>query len=863
MSSPAELVRSRRNRRLDQRRRRATRLRAGSVGLGLILSGFAGLLILVTALSYANLTRDLPNVEMLPILLNPPDGLLLQPTQVYDRSGQHLLLTFAPNNGQRRYIPVSQQSPQHLPQSLLDATIAAAEPDFWLHGGFVWAGWDSPDQHPTLAQKLVSDLLLYNEPPSLRRAIRERILAAQVTTQYGRSQVLEWVLNSSDYGNDAFGAEAAAQLYFGKPAADLTAAESAVLAATAQSPSLNPFDSPEVALQRGQKILGLMRDLKLITSDQAAAAESQAGLQQEVAAQKEVFTQASARQTTAPAFLHLVLSQLDQQFTRERIERGGVTITTSLDFDLQQAATCTTLVYAARLAASPDPSQSCPAANELPQLPPGTSVTNPSSSALIFDPITGEVLAAVGETHGGIESALISGHDPGTLMTPFVYLTAFTRGLSPASLVWDIPGADQPEVPGALYRGPMRMRIALVNDYAVPARTVAAQMGTEAINRTQVSFGLAPAAATLTDIAAAYGVFAANGVRYGQPGTSDLGAGAGLFPTTVLKVEGLDNSIWLDMSTPQGQPVLDPGLAYLMNNVLSDQGARQPLMGEPNALELDRPAAAKVGQVQDGSSAWTVGYTPSRVVVVWTGASPAPGSQGSVAQGAAGLSPHLPAVLWNGLMKAASVSQPPDGWSPPANVSTINVCDPSGMLPTKDCPSVVSEVFLSGNEPVQPDTLFQSFAVNRETGFLATVFTPPELIENRVYMVIPPEAQAWAKSANIPVAPTAYDAIQPQPVNPDVRLTSPAMFDEVKGQVQIKGTAAGAAFDHYRILVGQGLDPEQWITVGGDSATPVQDGLLATWDTAGLDGLYAVELQVVRTDQRVDSSILQVTVNNK
>jgi membrane peptidoglycan carboxypeptidase len=338
-----------------------------------------------------------------------------------------------------------------------------------------------------------------------------------------------------------------------------------------------------------------------------------------------------------------------------------------------------------------------------------------------------------------------------------------------------------------------------------------------------------------------------------------------MLPTAVLRVEGLDHSVWLDLGTPQAQPVVDPALAYLMNNVLSDQLARVPLLGEPNALEIDRPAAAKVAQTQDGASAWTVGYTPSRLVVVWTGtsSSASPGTASSGAEGAQRLSPRIPTVLWNALIEAASQSQPPDGWTAPASVSTVNVCDPSGMLPTRDCPSVVSEVFLGGNEPVQADTLYQAFAVNRETGFLATVFTPPELIENRVYMVVPPEAQAWAKSANIPVAPTAYDAIQTGPVNPDVRIALPGMFDEVKGQVQIKGTAAGTDFDRYRVLVGVGLDPGQWIQVGSDSSSPVKDGLLATWDTTGLDGLYAVELQVIRSDQRVDTMVMQVTVNNK
>ncbi len=89
------------------------------------------------------------------------------------------------------------------------------------------------------------------------------------------------------------------------------------------------------------------------------------------------------------------------------------------------------------------------------------------------------------------------------------------------------------------------------------------------------------------------------------------------------------------------------------------------------------------------------------------------------------------------------------------------------------------------------------------------------------------------------------------------------MFEVVSDQVQIKGTAAGADFDHYRILVGQGLNPQQWIQVGGDSTTPVTDGILAAWNTSGLSGLYAVQLQVIRTDQRVDTAVTQVTVNNK
>jgi membrane peptidoglycan carboxypeptidase len=835
MPQTASILRHRRERRADRRRVSATRLQISWIGFGMLLSLVLALLILLTALAYADLTRDLPSVELLPTLLNPPDGLLLQPTRVFDRSGQHLLLTFASSDLPRRYLPLNPNSPQHLPDFLAKATVAVADPGFWNHSGYLWNGWQNSEIHPTIAQKLASDLLLYNEPPSSRRALRERILAAQITARYGRNQILEWYLNSANYGDYAFGVDAAAQLYFGKPASVLSPAESAVLAAVSQAPSLNPFTAKDVALQRGRQVIQSMNALGLIADQETAQALAEAPLPQSPIPSSQI--------STAPAFASLVLHELDQHFTRERIERGGLTVTTTLDYDLQTQAACTTLVYAARLAGLADPSAPCDTAGLLPPLPSGGKVSEPSASALILDPESGQILAAVGETLQGNETSFLTAHDPGSLLTPFVYLTAFTRGLSPASLVWDIPSSEGAQNPDGKFHGPVRIRIALDNDYLLPASDIAGQMGSEAIRRTESSFGLTGDAATLLDLASAYAAFAAQGVRYGQPG-----------PSAVLRVEGLDHSLWLDWSNPQVQPIVTPQLAYLMNDVLSDEPARWPSLGHPNALEIGRPAGVKLGQTGQGHDVWTMGYTPSRLVAVWAG---------THAADAPRLSPRLSAGLWNALMQLASASMPSDSWSAPAGVTTMEVCDPSGLLPTNDCPSIVSEVFLSGNEPVQADNLYRSYAVNRETGYLATVFTPPQLVEQKVYMVVPPEAQAWAKSANVSIAPSSYDAIQPPQVNPDVHIDSPAMFDEVSGQVQFKGTAAGVNFDRYRLLVGQGLNPSEWIQVGSDSTTPVTGGVLATWDTAGLDGLYAVQLQVIRADQRVDSALIQVTVKSK
>jgi membrane peptidoglycan carboxypeptidase len=844
MPSTIPILRARRERRLSRQHVRQARARNAFLIVGMFLSLLIASAILGTAYAYINLTRDLPAVEMLPALLNPPDGLLLQPTRIYDRTGRNLLFTFSPDDSTRRYIPLSDTNPQYLPKFLGDAVTARADPDFWNHAGYSLAGLADPDAHPTIAQTLVHDLLLFDEPPSLRRALRERLLAAQITSKYGRTQVLEWYLNSANFGRYAFGAEAAAQLYFGKSATQLTTAESAILAAVSESPSLNPYDAPQTALERGQETLHLMRIQDLLSEEATANALGESPAFQ---------TPPPPQPQVASAFINLLLNQVDTQFPRERIERGGLKILSTLDYDVQQQASCVTAFYAARLAGLPDPALPCDALRFLPALPPATTVADSSTSAIVTDPGTGQILAVVGETFRGQETPLIAAHPPGSVLDAFTYLTGFTRGLSPASLVWDIPGQIDVQNFDGQYHGPMRLRVALANDYPAPASQVLGQMGAENVNRIASSFGLARNRdLLLQDAAGAFGVFARDGVYFGQQ------FGDTIRPVTVLKVEGDDGSVWLDWSVPQAKPVVTPGLAFLMNNSLSDDNARSEELQTSNVLDVGRPAAVKLGQTEDGLDAWTVGYSPLRLVAVWTGdrtSSPLQGAE-------KGVTPHLPSVLWNALMQVASQNLPPEDWSTPPDVSVMNVCDPSGMLPTSECPNLVSEVFLNGNEPQQADTMYRKYAINRETGLLATVFTLPQLIEDRVYLVVPPEARSWAEGAGLAIPPQDYDVIQAPRVDENVNIASPEMFSEVSGSVAVEGTASGEDFASYRVLVGQGLNPQEWIQVG-EGTSPVTKDLLATWDTKGLSGLYAIQLQVVRSDQRVDTAIIQVTVNEE
>ena len=782
-------------------------------------------------MAFADLTQDLPSIEQLPVLLNPIDGQLLQPTSVYDRTGQHVLLTFGPGDSPRRYVPLTDANPQHLPKALADGVVAMADPAFWTHPGYTLNGLDQPEAHPTIAQRLAYDLLLFREAPSFRRALRERLLAAQITNRFGRTQILEWYLNAAHFGRSAYGAAAASELYFGKPVDAMTLSESALLAGVSEAPALNPQDASAVALQHGREVLLLLDELNLADHDEVQAA---------LAEPMNILPAAQTELPVAAAFVNTALAQLETQIPRARLERGGLRIVTTLDYELQQQAACLTEVFASRLGAHPEPAGDCESALRLPALPPET-MPDASASTLVLDSSTGQVLAMTGETREGRDTPLVSPHEPGSLLDAFVYLTGFTTGMGPGSPVWDVPPAGASAAEG-LFEGPMRLRLALGSDVAAPVASVLQQVGEENAARTIRSFGLSPdEALSSLEVAGAFGALGTQGVYFGQTD------GEHFTPVTVLRVEALDGAALVDWSVPEARSVVSQGLAYLITDALKDESARERALGRPNATEIGRPAAVKLGLSEDGTGAWAVGYTPMRVVVAWTGSR------------TTGLTRRVPAALYAGLMQHVSRELPADDWTMPPDVVQLTVCDPSGLLPTADCPQLVSEVFLLGSQPHQADTLYRKFVINRETGYLATVFTPPELVEERVYLMVPAEAAAWAVAEGLPLPPDAYDAIHAPDLDPDINIASPALFDQVDGTVRISGSAAGADFVAYRILAGAGINPEEWIEVAS-SETPVTNGLLGQWDTTGLNGLYTLQLAVTRTDDRLDTAVTQVTI---
>ncbi len=349
---------------LQRRQPRSSPASRLALGCSTLLSLLVTLSALAIAWGYTYIVQDLPAPEVLPLLLDPPDGLLLQPTRIYDRSGEHILLTLEnPAGGDRQFLGLDPHQSNFLPSSLISATLAITDPTFWHHRGVSFQDLN-PNSHPTLAQRLVYETLLWGEPPGLKRALRERLLAAQITARYGRERVLLWTLNSANFGRLAYGAEAAAQVYFGKPASELNLAEAATLAASMEAPALNPHDAPQVALERGHQVIQKMLAGGWITSQQA-----------QQALQTEIVFRPRLDPPTNPsaAFIRLAVEQAGGVIPLPRLERGGLRLITTLDYDLQSQAQCVTQTQMARLEGQLDPfpltqNDECPAARLLPSL---------------------------------------------------------------------------------------------------------------------------------------------------------------------------------------------------------------------------------------------------------------------------------------------------------------------------------------------------------------------------------------------------------------------------------------------------------------------------------------------------------------
>ena len=824
---------------------------------------------------YLLLSQEIPPAAILPDLLSPPAGILLEPTRIYDRSGNHILLTLSnPGIDHREYLSIDSLEGNFIPSSLVTATLTVADPNFWNHPGFNFGNFGYISDS-TLAQTLVSEYLLWDTPSGLKRDFLESILAAQITAQYGREGILTWYLNNANYGRYVFGAESAAQVYFGKPAAELSLAEAALLAAISESPANNPHDSLAVALDRQQAVIQAMLGQGRITREQAQEALNEA---------VEIYPPQEPPQNIAPAFTNYVLKRVSETIPITRLERGGIDIVTSLDYGLQGEAYCATEAQIAKLSGNNTYSvESCETALLLPTIPhsSGQAADDIGGNVIVYDPQSGEILAMVGEIFPDIDPTEITSRPAGTILTPFLYLTAMTRGSSPATLLWDIPvdGFANPNT-NHDYVGPVRLRTALVNDYLSPAFQLFQQLGAnniiQTMNQLGLEFSIEPDEnsnqiiwdrnVSFLQTVQAYGVLANHGIGVGETAGSSDDSGIYQFdPVAVISIEDRPANLIDPVAGKHlenhydSRTIINPQLAYLISDMLSDESARWPSLGHPNPYEIGRAVATKDGRTADGSAYWSIGYTPQRVIGTWIG----PKNPTALEQDYL-LPEQASAGLWHAVSKYVLHDLPTEGWVQPTGITQTDVCIPSGMLPSADCPNVVQEVFLAGSEPTQVDTLYQRLEINRETGQLATALTPPELIDAQVYLVVPPIAAQWAEASGLPTPPETYDVISaPLTKSPEVRIASPEMLSQIAGRIVIRGTATGDTFEFYRLQVGQGLNPTSWVQIGENRSTPVKNGVLGEWDTGDSNGLYTIQLMVVDEQQLVETDFIQVTVDNQ
>lgn len=852
------------------RRRRARRARAESrlgtaaallLAVPLALVGALGSLV---STSVSRLVGDLPPVAQIEAQFGLRGAEAFRPPVVYDRSNQTPLFeVLHPRARQRRWV---EAGTGELPQYLEAAMLAALDPTFMTNAGYELAGLVSLAQPSTtsrtLTQRLVDSSLVPAPQPTsgpAAHALQSALLAAQLTRSYSKQQILTWYLNSAYFGVWAYGVDGAALTYFGKHAAELSLAESAALAAAALDPEHNPVEAPAQARAAQRQVLQRMTGLGSITPEQERLA-----LAAELAIDRQAVLQAWER----PAYAEYLLGSLDRWLGEGR-HRGGLRVVTTLDLDLQLQATCAaesqlqrlSLEGAGSVAAAADGS-ACVAAGLLPPLRPGDAEIDhaiESWALLVMDPTSGEVLAA----QGPIDLP----KPAGPMLIPFIHLTALSRGLPAGSMLLDLPPATAGlaerlglALPASLaeYHGPMLMRQA-VAELAPGAAVWSAQaVGEQHVQRTLEQLGLrwpsvdlaeaaeAGAQHSLIDLARAYGIVADQGRMQGAAWAAQ-GEDLSIEPVMVLRV---DDGQGRNLLNPprQAQHVLSTQLAFLMADMLSDESPRTAV------LQVGRPAGAVLAASREGQVQWALGFTPQRVVGVWVGGA---SMQELSPQSGSG-------SIWHSVMRYAVSGLEPLGWERPPGVEQVEVCSPSGLLPTPYCARTVREFFVQGTEPSQYDALYQPYRINAETGKLATLFTPLDQVQERVYLVLPPEAWAWAELSGIEQPPREYDPLTP-PAEADaqVRLSAPGAFDVLGGRVTIRGTAAPDNLQYYRLQFGEGLNPSRWVQVGSDEPRRQPGGVLGVWETAGLNGLYTLQLIAVLEDGQIRTAAIPITVDNQ
>lgn len=597
------------------------------VGKALLYLGGAGILFVIGLFIF--FSKDLPSATSM------NSRVVAESTKIYDRSGEHLLYDVH-GDEKRTVIPFEQ-----IPDNVKYATIALEDQGFYDHHGVVVtaiirsalkdvAKGAKAQGGSTITQQLVKQSLLTSEK-TLTRKIKELILALEIEQKYEKDEILAMYLNQIPYGSSAYGIEAAAQTYFGKLAKDLNLAEATLLASLPNAPTYySPFGSHTDALKnRQQMALDRMAEVGYITKDQAEEAKS-----------VDILAEISPKQNniSAPHFVMYVKDYLVSKYGEQAVEQGGLKVYTTLDWNMQQIGEKVVAEGAAK------------------------NVANKASNAALVaaDPKTGQILAMVGSKNyfdksiDGQVNVALANRQPGSSFKPYVYLTAFTKGYLPETLLYDVPtnfSSDSqqdytPQNYDGNFHGPLQMKNALAMSLNIPAVktlylagvrdaiSLAKGLGITGLNqpdRYGLSLVLGGGEVKLIDHVNAYAALGAGGVHRDK--------------TSILKVEDKDGTILEQYKQTDGVRVVDEKFVAMLDHIMSTNEYRAPVFGDNNPFKFtDRPVAAKTGTTNEFRDGWAMGYTPSLAVGVWAGNN----NNSSMKAGADGI--IVAAPMWRNFM---------------------------------------------------------------------------------------------------------------------------------------------------------------------------------------------------------------------
>lgn len=575
---------------------------------------------------------------------------LSETTILYDRTGEHILYQV---HGEENRRVVEHGA---IPESVRLATVAAEDAHFFTHPGIdlvailraaiVNVRHQGISQGAsTITQQLARALFLTREKTWVRKA-REVILAIKIEKSLSKEEILDLYLNTVPYGSNAYGIEAAAQTFFGKRAIELTLDEAALIAALPNAPTLySPYGKNQPALiARKELILQKMHELGSVTTEELNRALATKTLDKITPLERKI---------RAPHFVFYILDHLKKEYGQEALETEGYDVYTSIDLDLQKEAETIVAEGAKK------------------------NLTRGASNAALvaITPKNGEILAMVGSRDyfdtriDGQVNVAIEQRQPGSTFKPFAYATAFTKGFTPETRIYDVPinfGADGtgteyiPSNYDGRFRGLITMRAALSQSLNIPAvstlylagipDTIALATALGITTLTEPSrYGLAlvlgGAEVKLVDLTSAFGVFGQEGKRIPTDGI-----------LRIVDREG--RAVYTRVTNPD--TVLGANVARQVSSILSDNAARTPVFGpaSPIAFPAGTGVAAKTGTTQNFRDAWTVGYTSDVALGIWTGNN----DNTPMEEGADGI--YMAAPMWRTMMDKLLKKYPPTPFTP-------------------------------------------------------------------------------------------------------------------------------------------------------------------------------------------------------